>query len=85
MNLYSLYLYNITHSTSKPGSQTENGAMETINGWIKEELFIDFKINNLDDIYKSIEDYIFYFNNKRPQCALNYLTPAQFKSVNYIK
>ena len=81
----SLYLYNITHSTSKPGSQTENGAMETINGWIKEELFIDFKINNSDDIYKSIEDYIFYFNNERPQCALNYLTPAQFKSVNYIK
>ena len=81
----SLYLYNITHSTSKPGSPTENGAMEAINGWIKEELFIDFKINNSDDIYKSIEDYIFYFNNERPQCALNYLTPAQFKSVNYIK
>ena len=81
----SLYLYNITHSTSKPGSPTENGAMEAINGWIKEELFIDFKINNSDDIYKSIEDYIYYFNNERPQCALNYLTPAQFKSVNYIK
>ncbi len=81
----SLYLYNIIHSTSKPGSPTENGAMEAINGWIKEELFIDFKINNSDDIYKSIEDYIFYFNNERPQYALNYLTPAQFKSVNYIK
>lgn len=31
----SLYLYNIIHSVSKPGSPTENGAMESINGWIK--------------------------------------------------
>lgn len=53
--------------------------MEAINGWIKEELFIDFKINDCNDIYKSIEDYIYYFNNERPQCALNYLTPIQFK------
>lgn len=28
----SLYLYNIIHSVSKPGSPTENGAMEAING-----------------------------------------------------
>ena len=81
----SLYLYNITHSVSKPGTPTENGAMEAINGWIKEELFIDFNINSSCDIHKSIEDYIYYFNNERPQAALNYLTPKQFKDLNYIK
>ena len=81
----SLYLYNITHSTSKPGTPTENGAMEAINGWVKEELFIDFKINDSNDIHKSINDYIYYFNHERPQCALNYLTPTQFKEINYIK
>ncbi len=81
----SLYLYNIIHSTSKPGSPTENGAMEAINGWIKEELFIDFNINNSIDIHKSIEDYIYYFNYERPQAALNYLTPIQFKNLYYIK
>lgn len=81
----SLYLYNIIHSTSKPGKPTENGAMEAINGWIKEELFVDFNINNSSDIYKSVEDYIRYFNYERPQSALNYLTPIQFKNLNYIK
>ena len=81
----SLHLYNIIHSTSKPGCPTENGAMEAINGWIKEELFIDFNINDSNNIPKSIEDYIYYFNNERPQCALNYLTPKQFKDLNYIK
>ena len=81
----SLHLYNIIHSTSKPGSPTENGAMEAINGWIKEELFIDFNINDSNDIHKSIEDYIHYFNTERPQCALRYLTPKQFKDLYYLK
>lgn len=81
----SLPLYNIIHSMSKPGTPTENGAMEAINGWIKEELFIDFNINSSNDIFSEIDNYIYYFNNERPQAALNYLTPIQFKSLNYIK
>ena len=76
-----LPLYNIIHSMSKPGKPTENGAMEAINGWIKEELFLDFKINFCDDIFKQIEDYIHYFNYERPQASLNYLTPIQFKEL----
>ena len=81
----SLPLYNIIHSMSKPGTPTENGAMESINGWIKEELFIDFNINSCDNIPKQIEEYIDFFNNNRPQAALNYLTPAQFKKFYYNK
>lgn len=81
----SLPIHNIIHSMSKPGTPTENGAIESINGWIKEELFIDFKINDSNDIYKSIDEYIYFFNNMRPQYALNYLTPKQFKDINYQK
>ena len=81
----SLYLYNIIHSMSKPGTPTENGAMEAINGWIKEELFIDFNLNSCNDIQKQIDDYIYFFNNERPQAALKYLTPAQFKHFYYNK
>ena len=75
----SLPLYNIIHSMSNPGSPTENGAMESINGWIKEELFIDFNINSSNDIFKEIDSYIHFFNYERPQSSLNYLTPIQFK------
>lgn len=67
---------------SKPGKPTENGAMETINGWIKEELFIDFKINSSNDIFSEIDKYIHYFNYERPQATLNYLTPIQFKQLH---
>ena len=62
---------------SKPGKPTENGAMESMNGWIKEELFIDFKINSSNNIFEEIENYIHYFNFERPQCCLGYLTPMQ--------
>ena len=75
----SLPSYNIIHSMSKPGTPTENGAMEAINGWIKEELFIDFKLNSSNDIISEIDNYIHYFNYERPQSALNYLTPMQYK------
>lgn len=81
----SLYLYNIIHSMSKPGKPTENGAMESINGWIKEELFVDFNINSSNDISSEIDNYIHYFNYERPQSALKYLTPIQFKNLNYVK
>ena len=81
----SLHLYNIIHSMSKPGTPIENGAMEAINGWIKEELFLDFKLNSCNDISNQIENYINYFNNSRPQAALNYLTPAQYKNLYYNK
>ncbi len=81
----SLPLYNIIHSMSNPGKPTENGAMESINGWIKEELFLDFNINSSNDIFMEIDNYIHYFNFERPQAALNYLTPIQFKHFYYNK
>ena len=78
----SLNNYNIIHSMSKPGKPTENGAMEAINGWVKEELFIDFKINSSNNVFSEIDKYIHYFNYERPQAALNYLTPIQFKQLH---
>ena len=76
-----LPLYNITHSMSRAGTPTDNGAMESINGWLKEELFNDFKIKEKEDSIQCIEDYIIFFNEQRPSYSLNYLTPKQFKEI----
>lgn len=78
-----LPLYNIEHSMSRAGTPTDNGAMESINGWLKEELFNDFKIKENDDPISVIEAYIKFFNNERPSYSLNYLTPKQFKDIFY--
>ena len=53
-----LPLYNITHSMSRVGTPTDNASMESINGWLKEELFNDFDILDTDNVEKCIEDYI---------------------------
>ena len=60
---------------SRAGTPNDNGAMEAINGWIKEELFVDFNITDNDDPKDCIDRYIKFFNEERPSYSLNYLTP----------
>ena len=61
-----LPLYNITHSMSRAGTPTDNGNMESINGWLKEELFTDFNLKESDNIEQTIKTYIHFFNYERP-------------------
>lgn len=77
--------YNITRSMSRVGTPTDNGAMEAIVGWVKEELFLDFNLNQSENIEQTVEEYITYFNYKRPACTLNYLTPIQYKEQRLTK
>lgn len=78
-----LRLHHITHSMSHAGCPTENGAMEAINGWVKEELFLDFHLSDCDDVPAFIEDYIRYFNEERPAYSLRYLTPKAYREKYY--
>lgn len=74
-----LPMYGITHSMSRPGTPTDNAAMEAINGWIKAELFLDFHVTGDSSVEKEIDDYILFFNEQRPAYSLNYLTPKQYR------
>ncbi|MBQ6221528.1 MAG: integrase core domain-containing protein, partial [Solobacterium sp.] len=86
-SVYSSKAYNdlltdfiIQRSMSRAGTPTDNPVNESLNGWIKEELFIDFHLRDSQDVREDIEKYIFYFNNLRPAYSLNYKTPLQFKT-----
>ena len=70
---------------SKPGTPTKCGAIEAINGWIKEGLFLDFKINSCDEFSKQIEDYIHYFNYERTTICFKISYSIQFKNYYYNK
>ena len=72
--------YNIKRSMSRAGTPTDNPVNESLNGWIKEELFIDFNLNKSNDIKKTIDMYVKYYNNERPSYSLKYKTPSQFKT-----
>jgi len=74
--------YNIKRSMSRAGTPTDNPVNESLIGWIKEELFIDFNLGKSIDVHQSIKDYVHYFNNERFSYALKYKTPAEFKTLH---
>lgn len=73
--------YNIIHSMSCAGTPTDNAAMESINGWIKTEMFADFHLTSKEKVTKEIDEYILFFNEKRPAYSLKYMTPKQYKDA----
>ena len=72
--------YNIIRSMSRIATPTDNPVLESINGWIKDELTIDFDMKNTKDIHKLIRNYVKYYNQKRLACALQYKSPIQYCS-----
>lgn len=66
---------------SRVGTLGDNPINESLNGWIKEELFMDFQLNEChgrEEVLGCIERYIKYYNSKRPSWALNYDTPDNY-------
>ena len=72
--------YNILRSMSKVGTPTDNAIIEALNGWIKEELYLDFGLESAEDVPKLLDEYVSYFNNRRPAAALGYKSPVQYKT-----
>ena len=71
--------YKVTRSMSRAGTPTDNPVIESKNGWIKKEMYIDFDINNYNTVQEFIDDVIYDNNYFRPSYALNYKTPIEYK------
>lgn len=72
---------NISRSTSRAGKPTDNPVNESLNGWIKEELFMDFKLGECgerDEMISIIKEYINFYNSKRPCYAIGYDIPDRY-------
>ena len=72
---------NIQRSMSRAGRPTDNPVNEALNGWIKEELYIDFRLNECrsrDAIRETIGRYVNYYNKQRPSYSLGYDTPDNY-------
>ena len=72
---------NIIRSMSRAGKPTDNPVNESLNGWIKEELFADFHLGEKEERYFvvcAIEEYIDYYNEERPCYSLGYDTPNDY-------
>ena len=77
---------NIVRSMSRAGKPTDNPVCESLNGWIKEELYMDFKIDECrsrEEFREAMKRYVEYYNNLRPCYALNYDTPVNYRKKYY--
>lgn len=46
--------YNIKRSMSKSGTPTDNPVNKSLNGWLKEELFLDFNLGKSDNVQETM-------------------------------
>lgn len=73
---------NIVRSMSRAGKPTDNPVNEALNGWIKEELYMDFKIDQCrsrDEFRGTMEKYVDFYNNRRPCYAIGYDSPVNYR------
>ena len=74
--------HNIIQSMSRRGNSLDNGLMESFFGSLKTEIFYGFEsqYKTIDDLIKSIKDYIYYYNNDRIKSRLKGLTPMEYRN-----
>ena len=72
----------IVRSMSRVGKPTDKPVNESINGWMKEELYMDFKIDECrcrEEFMEVLEKYVDFYNKHRPCYALGYDTPVNYR------
>jgi len=72
--------YNISRSMSRRATPTDNPIIESLNGWMKEEMLIDWNLSKAENVHKTVEQFIHYFNHERLAYALNYKSPIQYRT-----
>lgn len=77
---------NIVRSMSRAGKPTDNPVNEALNGWIKEELTMDFHIDDewrWTQITAKLDAYVKFYNEQRPCFAIGYDTPDSYRRRYY--
>ena len=73
-------------SMSRKGKNSpDNGMMESFFGILKSEIFYGYEktFNSLEQLEKTIVDYIDYYNNKRIKVKLKGLSPVQYRTKSF--
>lgn len=85
---YQMYTYKkllkdkgIIQSMSRKGNCLDNSLMENFFGVMKKEMFYghEYEFKTLDDLEKSIDDYIEYYNKQRITVKLKGLSPYEYR------
>jgi len=78
---------NIKQSMSRKGNSLDNGLMENFFGILKTEMYYDQEDNykTLEDLWESIDEYIYYYNHDRIKERLKGLSPLEYRATRECK
>lgn len=65
---------------SRAGAPTDNAIIDAMNGWMKEELFLDSGLATAKYVPNLLNRYVHYYNFERPSAALSYRSSVQYKT-----
>ena len=69
----------IKRSISRKGNCLDNSVMENFFGLLKSEFFYLKKFISIEEFRIELEEYIYYYNNKRIKSKLKGLSPVQYR------
>ncbi len=75
----------ITQSFSNAGTPHDNAVMESFFSIFKKEEFYRSKYRSEKELRNKVEEYILFYNQKRPHTTLNYKTPEQYEDEYFQK
>ena len=70
----------VTQSMSRKGNCLDNAVIENFFGTLKSECFYLNKFSSINELRKSIEEYICYYNNERISLKLKGLSPVEYRT-----
>jgi putative transposase len=66
-------------SMSSKGNCYDNASMESFFGVLKSECFHNHKFDSIDELKKTIVDYVQYYNHDRIRIGLDGMSPVQYR------
>jgi transposase InsO family protein len=72
----------IRQSMSRQGNCYDNAVVESFFGSLKCETIYLQKVRTLKDLIKTIDDYIYFYNNDRIKLTLGGYSPVQYRLMN---
>ena len=77
---YRLKEKGIRQSMSRKGNCLDNSIMENFFGLLKSELLYLKKFESIEEFKVELEQYIYYYNNKRIKGKLKGMSPVQYRT-----
>ena len=73
--------FNIKRSLSHKGCPYDNAVAEATYKIIKTEFAFNRIFDNLEDLKIQLANYVYWFNHKRINSSLNYMSPVEYSQL----